>query len=136
MCHNQIMFIDYSWYNALNQPILKPPAWLFAPVWTILYISMGIALFLYARKYTIKSKTWGYVLFFTQLLVNLSWSPAFFGMKNIGLALALIILLNILVLFNIIEFFKISKSAARCLIPYFLWLLFATYLNFGYFILN
>lgn len=130
------MFIDYSWYNALNQPILKPPAWLFAPVWTILYISMGIALFLYARKYTIKSKAWGYVLFFTQLLVNLSWSPAFFGMKNIGLALALIILLDILVLFNIIEFFKISKSAARCLIPYFLWLLFATYLNFGYFILN
>ena len=45
------MFIDYSWYNALNQPALKPPAWLFAPVWTILYISMGVALFLYARKY-------------------------------------------------------------------------------------
>ena len=130
------MFIDYSWYNALNQPALKPPAWLFAPVWTILYISMGVALFLYARKYTIKSKAWGYVLFFTQLLVNLSWSPAFFGIKNIGLALALIILLDILVLFNIIEFFKISKSAARCLIPYFLWILFATYLNLSYFILN
>lgn len=130
------MFIDYSWYNALNQPFLKPPAWLFAPVWTILYISMGIALFLYARKFTIKSKAWGYVLFFTQLLVNLAWTPAFFGIKNIGLALALIILLDILVLFNIIEFFKVSKSAARCLIPYFLWILFATYLNLSYFILN
>lgn len=128
--------IDYSWYNALNQPLLKPPAWLFAPVWTILYISMGIALFLYARKFTIKSKAWGYVLFFTQLLVNLAWTPAFFGIKNIGLALALIILLDILVLFNIIEFFKVSKSAARCLIPYFLWILFATYLNLSYFILN
>ncbi len=130
------MFIDYSWYSALIQPPLKPPAWIFAPVWTILYISMGVSLFLYARKYTIKSKAWGYVLFFTQLLVNLSWSPAFFGLKNIGLALALIILLDILVLFNIIEFFKISKSAARCLIPYFIWLLFATYLNIGIFILN
>lgn len=128
--------IDYSWYNALNQPLLKPPAWLFAPVWTILYISMGIALFLYARKFTIKSKAWGYVLFFTQLLVNLAWTPAFFGIKNIGLAFALIILLDILVLFNIIEFFKVSKSAARCLIPYFLWILFATYLNLSYFILN
>ena len=128
--------IDYSWYNALNQPLLKPPAWLFAPVWTILYISMGIALFLYARKFTIKSKAWGYVLFFTQLLVNLAWTPAFFWIKNIGLALALIILLDILVLFNIIEFFKVSKSAARCLIPYFLWILFATYLNLSYFILN
>ena len=128
--------IDYSWYNALNQPLLKPPAWLFAPVWTILYISMGIALFLYARKFTIKSKAWGYVLFFTQLLVNLAWTPAFFGIKNIGLALALIILLDILVLFNIIEFFKVSKSAARCLIPYFLWILFATYLNGWIFLLN
>ena len=130
------MFIDYSWYSTLIQPPLKPPAWLFAPVWTILYISMGVALFIYTRKYTIKSKAWGYVLFFTQLLVNLSWSPAFFGLKNIGLALALVVLLDILVLFNIIEFFKISKSAGRSLIPYFLWLLFATYLNLGIFILN
>jgi tryptophan-rich sensory protein len=130
------MFIDYSWYSALIQPPLKPPAWLFAPVWTILYITMAVSLFLYARKYTIKNKAWGYVLFFTQLLVNLSWSPAFFGLKNIGLALALIILLDILVFFNIIEFFKVSKSAGRCLIPYFIWILFATYLNLGIFILN
>lgn len=130
------MFIDYSWYSTLIQPPLKPPAWLFAPVWTVLYITMGIALFLYAKKQTPKSKAWGYVLFFTQLMVNLSWSPAFFGMKNIGLALALIILLDVLVLFNIIEFFKVSKSAGRILIPYFLWLLFATYLNIGIFILN
>lgn len=130
------MFIDYSWYSALIQPPLKPPAWLFAPVWTVLYITMAVSLFLYARKYTIKNKAWGYVLFFTQLLVNLSWSPAFFGLKNVGLALALIILLDILVLFNIMEFFKISKSAGRCLIPYFIWILFATYLNLGIFILN
>lgn len=130
------MLIDYTWFDALNKPLLNPPAWLFAPVWTILYISMGVALFLYARNFTIKSKAWGYVLFFTQLLVNLAWTPAFFGIKNIGLALALIILLDILVLFNIIEFFKVSKSAARCLIPYFLWILFATYLNLSYFILN
>ena len=130
------MFIDYSWYSALIQPPLKPPAWLFAPVWTVLYITMAVSLFLYARKYTIKNKAWGYVLFFTQLLVNLAWSPAFFGFKNVGLALALIILLDILVLFNIMEFFKISKSAGRCLIPYFIWILFATYLNLGIFILN
>ena len=130
------MYIDYSWYSALIQPPLKPPAWLFAPVWTILYITMAVSLFLYARKYIIKNKAWGYVLFFTQLLVNLSWSPAFFGLKNIGLALALIILLDILVFFNIIEFFKVSKSAGRCLIPYFIWILFETYLNLGIFILN
>ena len=130
------MFIDYSWYSTLIQPPLKRPAWIFAPVWTILYISMGVALFLYARKESVVSKAWGYVLFFTQLLVNLAWSPAFFGLKNIVLALVLIILLDILVLFNIIEFFKVSKSAARCLIPYFIWLLFATYLNIGIVVLN
>ena len=58
------MLIDYSWYSTLIQPPLKPPAWIFSPVWIILYISMGIALFLYARKYSIKSKAWGYILFF------------------------------------------------------------------------
>ena len=130
------MIIDYSWYSTLIQPPLKPPSWLFAPVWTVLYITMFISIFLYAKEYTIKSKTWGYVLFFTQLLVNLSWSPTFFGLKNVGLALVLVILLDILVLFNIIEFYKISKNAGICLIPYFLWIIFATYLNAGIFILN
>lgn len=127
---------DYKWYLALNKPFLSPPAWIFSPVWTFLYITMGISLFLYGKKLTNKPKTWGYVVFFTQLLINLSWTPTFFGIKNIPLALALIILLDILVLFNIIEFMKISKPAGKLLIPYFIWILFATYLNFGYFILN
>ena len=126
----------YSWYQTLIQPPLAPPAWLFAPVWTILYISMAVSLFFYARKAVLHSKTWGYVLFFTQLLVNFAWPPAFFLMKNITLALAIVILLDILVLFNIIEFFKISKTSARILIPYFIWILFATYLNFGILFLN
>lgn len=127
---------DYSWFSTLNRPFLAPPAWLFSPVWIILYISMAISIFLYARKPSQRSKAWGYVLFFTQLLLNLAWTPAFFGMKNMGLALAIIILLDILVLFNITEFAKVSKSASRTLIPYFIWILFATYLNIGYFVLN
>lgn len=128
--------INYTWYQTLIKPPLAPPAWLFSPVWTLLYISIAIALFLYAKKNINKNKTWGYVLFFTQLLVNFTWTPTFFGLKNIGFALALIILLDILVLFNIIEFFKVSKTAGKFLIPYFVWILFATYLNFGYFVLN
>lgn len=128
--------IDYSWYNSLIQPPLKPPAWLFSPVWIILYALMGLSLFIYIKEYSIKSKAWGYIVFFVQLLVNLSWSPVFFGLKNIGFALALIILLDILVLINIFEFSKISKMAGKLLIPYFIWILFATYLNVGYFILN
>ena len=128
--------IDYSWYNSLIQPPLKPPAWLFSPVWIILYALMGLSLFIYIKEYSIKSKAWGYIVFFVQLLVNLSWSPVFFGLKNIGFALALIILLDILVLINIFEFSKISKMAGKLLIPYFIWILFATYRNVGYFILN
>lgn len=133
--HNKSMF-DYHWYMLLNKPPLTPPAWVFAPIWTILYIAMGVALFLYARKISYLHKSWGYVLFFTQLLVNLAWTPAFFGMKNIPLALALLVLLDILVFFNIIEFTKVSKTAARTLIPYFIWILFATYLNAWVLLLN
>lgn len=130
------MFIDYSWYTTLAQPALKPPAWLFTPIWIVLYILMGIALFLFTKKTTRQNKTWGYLLFIIQLLVNLSWSPAFFGLKNIGLGLILVILLDILVLLTIIQFNKVSQIAGKLLIPYFLWVLFATYLNIGYFILN
>ena len=134
-CNNKIMY-DFTWYQSLIQPPLAPPAWIFGPVWTVLYISMAVALFLYARKFAYKKKAWGYVLFFTQLLVNFAWTPAFFGVKNIVLALAIIILLDILVLFTIFEFAKVSKTASRILIPYFIWILFATYLNFGYMFLN
>ena len=133
--NNKNMY-NFTWYQSLIKPPLAPPSWLFSPVWIVLYITMGISLYLYARKPCGKSKAWGYVLFFTQILVNLSWTPAFFGLKNIAFALALVILLDILVLLNIIEFFKVSKSSARCLIPYFIWILFATYLNIGYLILN
>ena len=127
---------DYSWYSSLIQPPLAPPAWLFSPVWIILYISIIISLVFYIVKKTEQKKVWGYILFFTQILVNLAWTPAFFGVKNIGLALIIVILLDILVLFNIIEFSKISKIAGKILIPYFLWILFATYLNLGIFIMN
>ena len=96
----------------------------------------GCCSYLYARKAVLTNKTWGYVLFFTQILVNFAWTPAFFVAKNIGFALAIVVLLDILVLFNIIEFSKVSKTSAKILIPYFIWILFATYLNFGYFVLN
>jgi len=127
---------DYSWYSSLIQPPLAPPAWLFSPVWIILYILIISSLIFYIVKKTELKKVWGYILFFTQILVNLAWTPAFFGVKNIGLALVIVILLDILVLFNIIEFSKISKIAGKLLIPYFIWILFATYLNIGIFILN
>lgn len=127
---------NYSWYQTLNQPVFAPPAWVFSPVWTVLYISIFVSLVFYAKSFKTNSKAWGYTLFVLQMLANLAWTPIFFGLKNIGLALAVIILLDILVLWNIIVFYKNSKPAGLILVPYFLWILFATYLNYGYFVLN
>ena len=124
------------WYQSLNRPFLSPPAWIFMPMWTVLYITIFISLIFYAKSFKLQNKKWGYVLFILQMLANFAWSPVFFGLKNIPFALAIIIFLDVLVFFNIIEFYKNSKPAGLILIPYFLWILYATYLNFGYLILN
>ena len=78
--------MNYTWYQTLIQPPLTPPGWIFAPVWTILYLMIFTSLILYIRKCTKVNKIWGYILFFTQLLVNFAWSPTFFGLKNIPFA--------------------------------------------------
>lgn len=124
------------WYDSLTKPFLNPPAWVFPPVWIFLYATLLFALILFAAKFTIRSKIRGGIFFVIQLILNLLWSPAFFGMKNISLALGIIILLDIFVLLTIIEFFKVSKVSAYLLAPYFVWILFATYLNISFFVLN
>ncbi len=128
--------LDLNWYNTLNHPPLTPPWWVFAPVWTFLYLTMLTALFLFVSKPSLEDKSWGYTLFFSQIGINLCWMPAFFYLKNPAFALVLIIVLDILVLLNIIAFYNVSKSSARTLIPYFIWILFATYLNVGIYVLN
>ena len=132
MLHNLSM-INFNWYSTL---ILAPPSWLFSPVWIVLYGLMIVSLIIYITTISKKNKVWGYLLFVVQILLNLAWTPAFFGVKNIGLALLIVILLDIVVIFNIIEFAKFSKLSAKLLIPYLLWILFATYLNTGLYILN
>lgn len=124
------------WYQTLNRPFLSPPAWVFPPMWTFLYITIFVSLVFYAKDFNVRDKKWGYTLFLLQMLANFAWTPVFFGLKNIALSLAIIILLDVLVLFNIIEFYKNSKISGLLLIPYFIWILFATYLNFGYLVLN
>ncbi len=128
--------IDLNWYQTLNLPFLTPPAWIFQPAWVILYTLIFISLIIFASKLTEKSKLWGYVLFFAQLVLNFMWTPMFFGLHKILWALVIIILLDILVFYNIREFFIVSKKSAYFLIPYFLWIIFATYLNAGILILN
>lgn len=123
------MMENMLWYQALNKPILTPPSWVFGPVWTILYILMGIALYLFIKAKSPYSKKSGLLIFFTQLALNLSWTTIFFIYQEIQAAMIICIILLILVIINIQQFFKISKTAAYLLIPYFLWLCLATYLS-------
>ena len=83
-----------------------------------------------------KEKTFGYVAFGAQLILNLAWSPVFFVMQNIPLALVIVLLLDMAILITILEFYSVSKISGIILIPYFLWSMFATYLTLGYLILN
>ena len=124
-----------TWYNSLISPPLSLPNSIFAPVWMVLYFLIFISLMLYLLKDKENRKI-GYIYFATQLILNLSWAPVFFGLKNILGGLIIILLLDVFVFLTIIKFYKVSKSAGLLLFPYFAWILFATYLNIGYLILN
>ena len=126
-----------NWFTTLEKPFFNPPAWLFAPVWTVLYIMMGIAagLVWYRGLHHVWVKTALYHFLF-QLFLNLSWSVVFFGLKQPFWALIVIIALIVLLSLTI-KWFKIAdKKAAYLLIPYLLWVLFAAALNFEIWRLN
>ena len=123
------------WYYNLIKPPFVPPNWIFPPVWSILYLTLFVALLLYVFKPSQNKKS-GYIYFATQLILNLLWTPAFFYLKNIVLPLIVIILLDIFVILTIKSFYKVSKISALILIPYLIWILFATYLSIGYLVLN
>lgn len=125
-----------DWYFLLNKPPLTPQAWIFSPVWAFLYITIIISFVVYASKLTLKQKKYGYIFFWLQILFNLLWTPAFFMLKSPLSGLVIILILDILVILTITEFYRISKFAASLLIPYLLWILFATYLNIGFVVLN
>jgi len=120
-----------TWYPTLIKPSFKPPNWLFAPVWTALFLLMAIAMFLVWKK-----DKKGLGIFFTQLVFNILWSIMFFGLKSPLLGFIVIVVLWILILMTIVKFFKISKPAGWLLIPYILWVSFASILNLAILILN
>lgn len=128
--------INLEWYATLNKPLLTPPDWIFSPAWIVLYITIFVSLIIFTTTVTRKGKIKGYVLFILQLLLNILWTPVFFVFKNVGLALVIIILLDVLVYFTIKNFYKVSKQAGIILLPYFVWILYATYLNAGIYFLN
>jgi tryptophan-rich sensory protein len=124
-----------TWYATLNKPSFSPPNYLFAPVWTLLYALMGLALYLVWESKA-KNKMWAYIVFYTQLVLNFLWSFIFFGQKIPGLAFVEIIILWILILVNIVSFWRINKWAGIMLLPYIVWVSFASILNFALFKLN
>ncbi|MBW2978365.1 tryptophan-rich sensory protein [Candidatus Woesearchaeota archaeon] len=122
-----------TWYVGLVKPSFNPPNWVFGPVWTVLYLFMGIALYLvWTKKYDKKAFT----AFGVQLSLNVLWSLFFFGMKLPLLAFIEIISLWIAILVTIMYFYRIKKASAYLLVPYLLWVSFAAVLNFFIFYLN
>jgi len=126
-----------DWYISLNKPRFNPPNWIFAPVWTVLYVLMGIAAGIVWNKgsYHKWVKTAMYHFIF-QLIFNAAWSIVFFGMRSPGLGLIVIVILLTLIVLTIRWFRIINKTAALLLIPYLLWVSFATILNYSIWVLN
>ncbi|HEU4574107.1 MAG TPA: TspO/MBR family protein [Chitinophagaceae bacterium] len=126
-----------GWYQTIRKPSWNPPSWLFGPVWTILYILMGIALFLIWKSAADSSvKNTAMYLFAAQMIFNFFWSFIFFRQHQIGWAFAEIVALWLLILLTIFAFGKISSAAAWLLVPYIAWVSFAAILNFTIWRLN
>jgi tryptophan-rich sensory protein len=126
-----------NWYAELVKPALNPPAWVFGPAWTTLYALMGIAAFLIWRMgWERKEVKMALGVFGTQLFLNAIWSIIFFGLQNPGWALVDIVLLWLAIVWTMVVFYKISRPAAYLLVPYLLWVSFASYLNYSIWTLN
>ncbi|MDD5016346.1 MAG: tryptophan-rich sensory protein, partial [Atribacterota bacterium] len=143
-----------SWYSTLNKSSFNPPSWVFGPVWTILFILMGISLYLvWAKNWEVKVsardrkiKAWNIfsqklwtgdwrrinviLIFCAQLALNIIWSIIFFGMHAVDIAFFEALMLWLAILYTIINFYRISKNASLLLIPYLLWVSLAIVLNY------
>jgi tryptophan-rich sensory protein len=121
-----------GWYETLHKPVFTPPGWIFGPAWTTLYVLMGAAAFCIWRKGIENNPVrWALIWFVLQLLLNVIWSPLFFGLHWIGIAFFEIVVLWAAVLVTTLSFQRVSKFATLLLYPYVLWLTFAVVLN-GY----
>jgi len=149
-----------SWYSTLTKSSLTPPSWVFGPVWTILFLLMGIALFIvWKNGWKVQNqlligqnKSWNpwtkrfwsgdwqkgniIAIFYIQLVLNVLWSYIFFGLHQPGLAFFELLALWFSILYLIINFYRVSKTAAWLLLPYILWVTFAGYLNWAIWIGN
>ena len=136
-----------TWYQTIEKPSFSPPDWLFGPVWTTLYVLMGVSLFLVWRATTNNTTTTftkdrrgrkisAFIAFGSQLLLNVLWSFIFFSLRSPQLAFAEIVILLISIVVTIVIFYRISKLAAVLMIPYAVWVTFASFLNLQIWLLN
>lgn len=124
-----ILFRPGEWYRQLNKPSWRPPDWLFAPVWTLLYGTIAVAGWLVWREAGFSGAVIPLSLYGVQLLLNAAWSPIFFGLHQIGMALAEMSLLWLSIVATVILFYPVHVTAAAMLVPYFCWVSFALALN-------
>ena len=125
-----------TWYAFINKPFFSPPNWLFAPVWTIIFLLMGVSLFLVLETKKSDQKNLAIVLFTIQFFFNVLWSFLFFGLRSPLLGLIGIIILWFSIVATILGFYKVSKKSAYLLLPYILWVSFATILNLAILLMN
>ncbi|MDA1079104.1 MAG: tryptophan-rich sensory protein [bacterium] len=119
-----------TWYVTLEKPFFSPPNWLFGPVWTTLYLLMGVSFFLlWQQGWKKKQVRTARNYFLAQLGLNFIWTPVFFGLRSPALALVIILGLLVLIVLTIKHTYKVSRWAAYLLVPYLLWVSFATALN-------
>ncbi len=125
-----------GWYSQIQKPSWTPPSWLFGPVWTALYLMMAVAAWWVWRQGGWEAQRGALVLFLIQLVLNAAWSGLFFGLHSPPLGMAGIVLLWIAILLTILAFFRVSPLAGWLMVPYLLWVSFASALNFTIWRLN
>ena len=125
-----------GWYATLHKPVWNPPAWVFGPVWTSLYLMMGVSAWLVWREDGWRRFRLALCCFLAQLGLNALWTPLFFGAHRVGLALLEISVLWLIVALTLVQFWRAKKAAGILLIPYLVWLTIAAGLNFSIWRLN
>jgi len=125
-----------TWYQTIKKPSWNPPSKVFAPVWTILYIMMAVAGWMVWERLPHKTFSWPMILFFIQLVLNALWSGIFFALRSPGWALLEIILLWAFIVLTMFSFWTVYWIAGILFLPYFLWVSFASFLNFTIWRLN
>lgn len=125
-----------GWYDLLAKPAWTPPNWVFGPVWTALYIMMGVAAWMVWARSGFAFTTLPLALFFIQLALNVAWSAFFFGLKMPGLAFLDIVLLWLAILATLVAFWRVTPTAGLLLLPYWIWVTYASTLNLAIWRMN